>query len=76
MLYRPRDVAGDISCALKLMGAEIDDLCPAEQYRELYELARGPKEWKTFPIGHYDFYTPAGMDMSAAEAIAWFEAHL
>lgn len=76
MIYRPKDVAGDIVCALKLMGAEIDDLCPADNYHEIYERARGPKEWKVFPIGHYDFYTPDGLDMSTREALSWFEQHL
>lgn len=76
MLYRPKDVAGDIRCALKLMGAESDDLCPAENYRAVYELAQGPKEWKIFPIGHYDFYTPDGLDMSTREALSWYSQHL
>ena len=74
--YRPRDVAGDISCALLLMGAEQDDLCPMDAYRALLDQARGPKKWRSFACGHYDLYTPEGIAETAAEAIAWYGAHL
>jgi len=77
MEYRPIDVVDRIAPrALLLIGAEKDDLCKFEGYRELYERARQPKKLVGLPITHYEFYTPEWVAKSARLAIQWYEQHL
>jgi fermentation-respiration switch protein FrsA (DUF1100 family) len=77
MEYRPIDVVDRIAPrALLLIGAEKDDLCKFEGYRELYERAREPKKLVGLPITHYEIYTPAWVEKSARLAIEWFDRHL
>ena len=77
MEYRPIDVVDRIAPrALLLIGAEKDDLCKFEGYRELYERARQPKKLVGLPITHYEIYTPDWVAKSARLAIEWYDQHL
>jgi fermentation-respiration switch protein FrsA (DUF1100 family) len=77
MEYRPIDVVDRIAPrALLLIGAEQDDLCKFDGYRELYERARDPKKLVGLPITHYEIYTPPWVEKSAKLAIEWFERYL
>ncbi len=75
--YRPIDVADQIAPrALMLIAADHDDLCKAPRYREVYERAREPKRWVSYPIEHYDIYQPDWVKRSATDALEWFDLHL
>jgi uncharacterized protein len=77
MEYRPIDVVDRIAPrALLLIGAEKDDLCKFEGYRDLYERARQPKKLVGLPITHYEIYTPDWVAKSARLAIEWYDQHL
>jgi fermentation-respiration switch protein FrsA (DUF1100 family) len=77
MEYRPLDVVDRIAPrALLLIGAEKDDLCKFEGYRELHERAREPKKLIGLPITHYEIYAPPWLDESAKLAIDWFDRYL
>ena len=77
MEYRPIDVVDRIAPrALLLIGAEKDDLCKFEGYRELYERARQPKKLVGLLITHYEIYTPDWVAKSARLAIEWYDQHL
>jgi len=77
MEYRPIDVVDRIAPrALLLIGAEKDDLCKFEGYRELYERAGKPKKLIGLPITHYEIYTPPWVEKSAHMAIEWYDRHL
>ncbi|HSD11061.1 MAG TPA: alpha/beta fold hydrolase [Candidatus Binatia bacterium] len=77
MEYRPVDVVDRIAPrALLLIGAEKDDLCKFDGYRELYGRAREPKRLVGLPITHYEIYAPPWLDESAQLAIDWFDRHL
>lgn len=75
--YRPIDQADKISPrALMLIGAETDDLCQIDGYKEVFDRAGEPKRWVTYSFGHYDIYSPELIKKSAVEAIAWFRQHV
>ena len=75
--YRPVDVAADIAPrALMLIAAENDDLCPIDEYKQVYDRAGEPKRWVSYPIGHYEIYQSQWFEQSTAEAISWFNQHL
>ncbi|HUE38334.1 MAG TPA: alpha/beta fold hydrolase [Candidatus Binatia bacterium] len=77
MEYRPIDVVDRIAPrALLLIGAEKDDLCKFEGYRELYERAGEPKKLIGLPITHYEIYTPPWLQKSGHMAIEWYDRHL
>jgi hypothetical protein len=77
MEYRPIDVVDRIAPrALLLIGAEKDDLCKFEGYRDLYERAREPKKLIGLPITHYEIYTPPWVEKSARLAVEWFDQYL
>lgn len=77
MEYRPIDVVDRIAPrALLLIGAEKDDLCKFDGYRELYERAREPKKLVGLPITHYEIYTAPWVKKSAQLAIEWFDRYL
>lgn len=75
--YRPIDVADRIAPrALMLIGAEQDDLCKIDGYRDVYERAGEPKKFVALPITHYEIYTPEWVEKSAGMAVEWFDRHL
>ncbi|MBI2963730.1 MAG: alpha/beta fold hydrolase [Deltaproteobacteria bacterium] len=77
MEYRPIDVVDRIAPrALLLIGAERDDLCRFDGYRELYERAGEPKKLIGLPITHYEIYTPPWVAKSAQMAVEWFDRYL
>jgi len=77
MEYRPIDVVDRIAPrALLLIGAEKDDLCKFERYRDLFERARQPKKLVGLPITHSEIYTPEWVAKSARLAIEWYDQHL
>jgi dipeptidyl aminopeptidase/acylaminoacyl peptidase len=77
MEYRPIDVVDRIAPrALMLIGAEKDDLCKFDGYRDLYERAREPKKLIGLPITHYEIYTPTWVEKSARLALDWLDQHL
>ena len=77
MEYRPIDFVDRIAPrALLLIGAEKDDLCKFEGYRDLFERARQPKKLVGLPITHYEIYTPEWVAKSARLAIEWYDQHL
>jgi dipeptidyl aminopeptidase/acylaminoacyl peptidase len=77
MEYRPIDVVHRIAPrALMLIGAEKDDLCRIDGYREMYDRAGEPKRFAALPIGHYDIYQPEWVDKSATLALEWYDKYL
>jgi dienelactone hydrolase len=77
MEYRPIDVVDRIAPrALMLIAAEQDDLCKMDAYKAMYDRAGEPKRWLSYPITHYQIYTPDWVDRSAKAAIEWFDLHL
>jgi fermentation-respiration switch protein FrsA (DUF1100 family) len=54
-----------------------DSLIPIEQVREAFARAGEPKKLVEYDAGHFDLYTGATLhETAAAEATAWFRAHL
>jgi predicted acyl esterase len=77
MEYRPIDVVDRIAPrALMLIGAEQDDLCRIDGYKATFDKAGGPKRWISYPITHYQIYTPEWVEKSGAAAIEWFDQFL
>ncbi len=77
MEYRPIEVVHRIAPrALMLIAAEQDDLCKMDGYKAMYDRAGEPKRWVSYPITHYQIYTPEWVDRSAKAAIEWFDLHL
>jgi len=76
--YRPEEVVGRISPrALMIISAEVDESCPPEESRSLYEKAGEPKELVTLEgARHYDTYAGEHLKASSGAAIRWFKAHL
>ena len=75
--YRPIDVVDTIAPrALMLIAAEKDDLCKANAYRDMFDRAREPKRWASYPIQHYEIYQPEWVKKSAGAALEWFAEHL
>jgi dipeptidyl aminopeptidase/acylaminoacyl peptidase len=75
--YRPIDYVDRISPrALMLIGAENDDLCFIDGYREVYDRAKEPKRWISYPVRHHEIYEPKWVDVSAKAAIEWFKDQL
>jgi len=62
---------------LLLIAAELDVICPMENYRELYDRAPEPKKWIVFEnTRHFEFYSGECAKRSAAEAVNFFKEHL
>lgn len=62
---------------LLLIAAELDVVCPMEEYKELYDKAPEPKKWVVFEkTRHFEFYKGEPAQHSAAEAINFFKEHL
>jgi alpha-beta hydrolase superfamily lysophospholipase len=62
---------------LMLIAAELDVVCPIENYKLLYDRAPEPKEWVVFEkTRHFEFYEGEPADRSAAEAVRFFKNHL
>jgi hypothetical protein len=62
---------------LLLIAAELDLVCPFENYRELFDAAPEPKSWILFDnTRHFEFYEGESAQRSAAAAIAFFTANL
>lgn len=77
MAYRPIDVVAQIAPrALMLIGAEDDDLCRIDGYRELYERAGEPKRFESLPVTHYEIYSPEWLPKAADLALEWYGEHL
>ena len=77
MEYRPIDVVHKIAPrALMLIGAEQDDLCKIDGYKEVFDKAGEPKKWVQYPITHYQIYTPEWVAPSAKAAAEFFTEHL
>lgn len=77
MEYRPIDVVHKIAPrALMLIGAEKDDLCKIDGYKEMFDKAGEPKRWLSYPITHYQIYEPEWVAKSAAAALEFYDEHL
>ncbi|GAB4351506.1 MAG: hypothetical protein Kow0099_35550 [Candidatus Abyssubacteria bacterium] len=62
---------------LLLIAAELDVICPIENYRELYDAAPEPKRWVVFEnTRHFEFYEGEHAVRSAAEAVNFFKEQL
>ena len=62
---------------LLLIAAELDVVCPMENYKLLYDKAPEPKKWVVFEkTRHFEFYEGEPADRSAAEAVKFFKEHL
>jgi cephalosporin-C deacetylase-like acetyl esterase len=62
---------------LLLIAAELDVVCPMEEYHELYEKAPEPKKWVVFEnTRHFELYEGEPASKSAAEAVSFFREHL
>ena len=62
---------------LLLIAAELDVVCPKENYRELYDKAPEPKKWVVFEgTRHFEFYEGEAARRSAGEAVNFFKEHL
>jgi alpha-beta hydrolase superfamily lysophospholipase len=63
--------------ALLLIAAELDVICPVENYKELYDTAPEPKKWVVFEgARHFEFYSGEAADRSASEAVDFFKERL
>ena len=62
---------------LLLIAAELDVVCPMENYKLLYDKAPEPKEWILFDqTRHFEFYEGEPAIRSAGEAVRFFQKHL
>ena len=62
---------------LMLIAAELDVVCPIENYKLLYDRAPEPKEWVVFEkTRHFEFYEGEPAERSASEAVRFFKKHL
>lgn len=62
---------------LLLMAAELDVVCPMENYKLLYDKAPEPKQWVVFEkTRHFEFYEGESAERSASEAVRFFKKHL
>lgn len=62
---------------LLLIAAELDVVCPMENYKELYDKAPEPKKWVVFEgAKHFEFYSGEPANRSASEAVSFFKEHL
>jgi dipeptidyl aminopeptidase/acylaminoacyl peptidase len=62
---------------LLLIAAELDVVCPMENYKLLYDEAPEPKEWIVFEkTRHFEFYDGEAALRSAGEAVRFFQEHL
>jgi fermentation-respiration switch protein FrsA (DUF1100 family) len=62
---------------LLLIAAELDVVCPMDNYRLLYDKAPEPKEWVVFEkTRHFEFYDGEPALRSAEEAVRFFQEHL
>ncbi len=62
---------------LLLIAAELDVVCPMENYKLLYDEAPEPKKWVVFEkTRHFEFYDGEPALRSAAEAAKFFKEHL
>ena len=62
---------------LLLIAAELDVVCPAEDYKELYDKAPEPKTWVVFEnTKHFEFYSGEPANRSASEAVNFFKERL
>lgn len=63
--------------ALLLIAAELDVVCPMEDYKKLYDRASEPKKWIVFEnTRHFEFYSGAPAERSASEAVNFFAEYL
>jgi hypothetical protein len=77
MEYKPIDVVHKISPrALMLIGAEKDELCFVDGYKAMFDKAGEPKRWVSYPLTHYQIYSPEWVEPSAKAAIEWYDQHL
>lgn len=76
--YEPEAVADRIAPrALLLIAAERDTVTPPDEFRSVYARAGEPRKLVVLEgIRHYDIYSGAPLERSAAEAIGWFREHL
>ena len=62
---------------LMLIAAELDVVCPMENYKELYDKAPEPKKWFVFEnTRHFEFYSGEPALRSAAEAVNFYKTNL
>ncbi|UCD55976.1 MAG: alpha/beta fold hydrolase [Candidatus Hydrogenedentota bacterium] len=62
---------------LLLIAAELDVVCPMDNYKELYDKAPEPKKWVVFEkTRHFEFYEGEPAQRSAAEAVNFFKEYL
>jgi alpha-beta hydrolase superfamily lysophospholipase len=62
---------------LLLIAAELDAVCPLEEYKPLYDHAPEPKTWVVFEgTRHFEFYDGEPARRSAAAAVTFFREHL
>jgi len=63
--------------ALLLIGAELDVVCPIDNYKALFDKAPEPKKWIVFEgTRHFEFYEGEPAKRSAAEAVNFYTEHL
>ncbi len=62
---------------LLLIAAELDVVCPMENYKRLHDEAPEPKKWLVFEkTRHFEFYEGEQALRSALEAVRFFSEHL
>lgn len=62
---------------LMLIAAELDLLCPVDEYKKLFEAAPEPKKWLVFEkTKHFEFYSGEQALRSASEAVQYFKEYL
>lgn len=62
---------------LMLIAAELDKICPVEEYRALYDQAPEPKQWVLLEhTRHFEVYEGEAARRSAGLAVDFFREHL
>jgi len=62
---------------LLLIAAELDVVCPMDNYKELYDKAPEPKKWVVFEnTRHFELYSGEAAQRSAEEAASFFKQGL
>ncbi len=62
---------------LLLIAAELDVVCPMDNYKELYDKAPEPKKWVVFEnTRHFELYSGEAAQRSAEEASSFFKQSL
>jgi fermentation-respiration switch protein FrsA (DUF1100 family) len=61
---------------LLFIAAEKDSFAPLATAKAIFEKAKEPKAFKTFPVLHFEMYKEPWISKAAGEAISWYKQYL